>query len=137
MSSEQERIDALEARVVELEDRLHTLALSVHYREDEPYFAEISRLMLSSADRVVLNLVLSGILERASGSAALRRPSPERLSHPALDETYVDAPIDHREAVRLVALVVGGEEAARRLLEAHRRQGLGEAGHQALGPLPA
>jgi hypothetical protein len=78
-----DRIAELEQRVRDLEDRLHTLALSVEYREDEPYFAEISRAMLTGEDRVVLGLVLGAVLGRAQGRE-LPRPKPEHLAHPAL-----------------------------------------------------
>lgn len=126
------RIAELEQRVRDLEDRLHTLVLSVAYREDEPYFAEISRSMLSSDDRVVLGLVLSGILSRAKGSGVATAPKPESLAHPALEEAFRTGPVTQQDAIRIVGMVVGDEDSARRIIEAHRLQGLGAEGHRHL-----
>lgn len=128
-----DRVAELERRVRDLEDRLHTLALSVAYSDDEPYFAEVSRSMLGGDERVVLGLALSGILSRASGRDPVAPPDRERLSHPALDAAFRPGPITYDEAASIVAMVVGDEDSARRLIEAHRRQGLGEEGHRHLG----
>jgi hypothetical protein len=128
-----DRVADLERRVRDLEDRLHTLALSVAYSDDEPYFAEVSRAMLGGDERVVLGLVLSGILSRASGREMVGPPDRGRLNHPALDAAFRPGPITYDEAVQIVAMVVGDEDSARRLIEAHQRQGLGEEGHRHLG----
>lgn len=132
-----DRIAELEQRVRELEDRLHTLVLCVAYRDEEPYFAEISRAMLSSEQRVVLGLVLSGILSRASGLTPAGPPKREHLTHPALDAAFSPGPMTYEEAVRIVSLLVGDEDSARRIIEAHRRQGLGEEGHRHLAATSA
>ncbi|PVE19868.1 hypothetical protein [Arthrobacter sp. Bz4] len=132
-NSKEQQIASLEARVAALEDRLHTLVLCVQYQEDEPFDAEISRLMLHGEDRVVLNLVLSAILDRASGKQLPKRPDPAHLDHPALDAAFVSETVSADEAVRLVSMVVGGDYAAERVIRAHQKRGFGEAGYQKLG----
>ncbi|PFG33912.1 hypothetical protein [Sanguibacter antarcticus] len=125
-------ITELQQRVRDLEDRLYTLTVSVAYREDQPYFAEVSRSMLSSEDRSVLGLVMSGILDRASGQSTMRPPEREHLTHPALDKAFSPGPITYHEAVQIVSMLVGSEESASRIIEAHRLQGFGEEAHRHL-----
>ncbi|MGP5195720.1 MULTISPECIES: hypothetical protein [Micrococcaceae] len=132
----EQRIADLEARVSALEDRLHTLVLCVQYQDDEPFDAEVSRLMLHGRDRVVLNLVLGAILDRANGQLLLPRPDPNHLDHPALDAAFVPEQMSADEAVRIVSLVVGGEAAAKRIIQAHRDRGFGGAGYDQLGIAP-
>lgn len=131
--TENDRVATLEARVIALEDRLHTLVLCVQYQDDEPFDAEISRLMLHGEDRVVLNLVLRAILERASGNPLSPLSGRNGLNHPALERAYVSAPITASEAIQIVSMVVGGELTAERVIKAHRDRGFGKAGYAKLG----
>lgn len=135
--TDSDRVAALEARVVALEDRLHTLVLCVQYQEDEPFDAEISRLMLHGEDRVVLNLVLRAILERASGKPLSPIPGRNVLSHPALERAYASGPISAAEAVHIVSMVVGGDLAAERVIKAHRDRGFGKTAYESLGISPS
>ena len=133
------RVEEQSQRIDELQDALHTLAIAVQYRQDEPYLAFLAEHGVAGRRRVALNGVINGVLSRARGDV----PSPGQGARaelledfPALAEAYLPEPIDRDEAVRIVGEVLGSERLGAQALEAHRARGLGREDHQALTGRP-
>lgn len=125
-------VQALEARLRDLEDKFLTLVSCVEYDAAQPYNAELVRLGLTGDERRTLLLIIVGILARAKGQP-MRLAQSSRLSA-NVDVVFQDAPISRDEAVTMISkLMQISMGVAERLLVAHRDSGLGAEGHAALG----
>ena len=106
------RVEEQSQRIDELQDALHTLAIAVQYRQEEPYLAFLAEHGIAGRRRVALNGVINGVLSRARGDApSLGQGARAELleDFPALAEAYLPEPIDRDEAVRIVGEVLGSE----------------------------
>ena len=129
------RVEEQSQRIDELQDALHTLAIAVQYRQDEPYLAFLAEHGIAGRRRIALMTAIAGVLSRAQGEVLPLGPGArdELLpDYPALAKAYLPEPIDRDEAVRIVGEVLGSERLGAQALEAHRARGLGREGHQAL-----
>lgn len=133
------RVEEQSQRIDELQDALHTLAIAVQYRQDEPYLAFLAEHGVAGRRRIALMTAIAGVLSRAQGEVLPLGPGArdELLpDYPALAKAYLPEPIDRDEAVRIVGEVLGSERLGAQALEAHRARGLGREGHQALTGRP-
>lgn len=129
-----DRLERLEARVRELEDKYLSLISCVKFDPEQPYTAKLLQLDLAGARRTVVNLVISAILTRARGEAPRKPHSLMQELHPSLAAVFDSGPITRDEAIGYVARAIGvAPHVAEAVLVAHRDAGLGAGGHQALG----
>ncbi len=128
-----DRVEDLEKRVRELEDKFLTLVSCVQFLPERAFEAKLVQLDISGDRRVALGLVLSALLQRARGVAPSRPAYLPGVTADAAD-VYSPGPVTRSEAVELLARVFGlSRGVAEEVLVAHRDSGFGADGHRALG----
>lgn len=119
-SSYQQKIDSLENEIARLKDLFFILVRCVEYREDKPFDAITSQLMIYGDERIKLFFTLECICDSLEGK------SPDLKSHLLqrkinIDKIFKKTPLKKSEAIDLLSEIVGIAN-AEEILKAFRQQ---------------
>lgn len=106
-----ERIDQLESEITRLRELVMTLVGSVKYRKDKPYWAYLAQSMTYGEKETELSLMLIGICRRLEGEEHPVKPQTLCENNPLMQEAYSNDPMTEKEAIELLAQVVGPVDA--------------------------
>nr|WP_211580258.1 competence protein ComFB [Mobiluncus mulieris] len=105
------RIDQLESEVTRLKELVMTLVGSVQYRNDKPYWAYLAQSMTYGEKETELSLMLIGICRRLEGEEQPIKPKRLCENNSYMQEAYSNEPMTEKEAIELLAQVVGPVDA--------------------------